>query len=257
LKRAKVRIGGIVDISTVDWPSKVCSVVFFSGCNFRCPYCQNGKLINANYGREFEVDDIVKLVLRSKPLIEGVVITGGECTLQPEGLMELCRNLKKHGLNVGIDTNGSKPEVIESMIKEGIIDRVALDVKAPLDPKIYEQVTGLPGHGEDIVMKIEKTLNILLSSSIEVEARVLIVPNLMYDVDHVKMIAKKVKGVTRLVLQQFRPEADLLDPSLKSLKPPTRQELLIRAKAALDEGIENVYIRTREHGFEKVKRWFQ
>ncbi|MHC1601577.1 MAG: anaerobic ribonucleoside-triphosphate reductase activating protein [Candidatus Nezhaarchaeales archaeon] len=257
MKKAKVRIGGIVDISTVDWPSKVCSVIFFSGCNFGCPYCQNGKLVDANYGREFEVDDMVKLVLRSKPLIDGVVITGGECTLQSEGLMELCRNLKKHSLNVGIDTNGSMPEVVESMIKENVIDRVALDVKAPLDPKIYEKVIGLPGHGEDIVKKVEKTLNILLNSSIEVEVRILIVPNLMDDVNHVKMIAKRVKGVTRLVIQQFRPEADLLDPSLKALKPPTRQELLIRARAALDEGVENVYIRTRENGLERVKRWFQ
>jgi len=250
-----VRIGGIIDISTVDWPSKVCSVVFFSGCNFRCPYCQNGKLINANYGKEFEVDDIIKLVLRSKPLIEGVVITGGECTLQPEGLMELCRNLKRHSLSVGIDTNGSKPEVIEEMIKEGIIDRVALDVKGPLDPKIYEQVIGLPGHGEDVVKKVERTLDILLNSNIEAEVRVLVVPNLMYDVNYIKMIARRVRGVTRLIIQQFRPDADLPDLNLKSLKPPTRQELLIRAKAALDEGVENVYIRTREHGLERVKKW--
>lgn len=254
LKKVSIRIGGIVDLSTVDWPSRICSVIFFSGCNFRCPYCQNGKLVDPNYGKCFKVEEVVKLVMRSRPLIEGVVVSGGECTLQPEGLASLCRRLKEVGLIVGIDTNGSTPHVLDGLLQEGLIDRVAIDVKAPLEPKVYEEVVGLPGRGENVVKSIERSLNLLLKSSIEVEARLLVVPNVTNNANYVREIAKKVRGVTRFIIQQFRPEADLLDPSFRRLRPPTRQELLELAQVALEEGLSNVYIRTREHGLERVRR---
>jgi len=254
LKRISVRIGGIVDLSTVDWPSRICSVIFFSGCNFKCPYCQNGRLVDPNYGKCLEVEEVVKLVMRSRPLIEGVVISGGECTLQPEGLAGLCRRLKEVGLIVGIDTNGSMPHVLEGLLQEGLVDRVAIDVKAPLEPKVYEEVVGLPGRGENVVKSVEKSLNLLLKSSVEVEARFLAVPGMTNNANYVREVAKKVRGVARFIIQQFRPEADLLDPSFKKLKPPARQELLELARVALEEGLSNVYIRTREHGLEKVKR---
>lgn len=254
LKRASVRIGGIVDLSTVDWPSRICSVIFFSGCNFKCPYCQNGRLVDPNYGKCLEIEEVVKLVMRGRPLIEGVVISGGECTLQPEGLVGLCRKLKEVGLIVGIDTNGSMPHVLEGLVQEGLVDRVAIDVKAPLEPKVYEEVVGLPGQGENVVKSVERSLSLLLKSSVEVEARFLVVPNMTNNANYVREVAKKVRGVTRFIVQQFRPEVDLLDPSFKRLRPPARQELLELARVALEEGLSNVYIRTREHGLEKVKR---
>ncbi|RLF20014.1 MAG: anaerobic ribonucleoside-triphosphate reductase activating protein [Thermoprotei archaeon] len=250
----EVRIGGLVDLSTVDWPSKLCSVVFFSGCNFRCPFCQNAKLIDPSYGKLMSVSDLVKLVERGKPLIEGVVITGGECTLQLEGLVELCRALKERGLGVGIDTNGSNPKAIERLLEEKVVDRVAIDVKAPLKPEVYERVVGLPGHGNEVVTALERSLDALLRSPIEVEVRTLIVPGLVDQPEQVKEVAKRVKGCTRLVLQQFRPEAELLDPSFKSIKAPERVLLLALAKVALREGIENVCIRTKEGGLERVRR---
>ena len=252
LKKINVRIGGIVDLSTIDWPSRLCSVVFFSGCNFRCPYCQNGKLVNPSYGKCLEVKEVVELIMRSRPLIEGVVISGGECTLQPEGLALLCQRLKRAGLVVGVDTNGSMPHVLDELLREKLVDRVAIDVKAPFEPKIYEEVVGLPGRGEDVVRSVERSLDLLLKSGIEVEARFLAVPNITNNVNYVREVAKKIRGVTRFVIQQFRPEADLLDPSLKGLKPPTRRELLALARAALEEGLSDVYIRTKEHGLEKV-----
>lgn len=252
-RNSKVKIGGVIDISTVDWPSKICNVVFFSGCNFRCPYCQNGKFVDPSYGKFLEVNEVINLVLRSKPLIDGVVISGGECTLQAEGLIDLCRELKRRNISVGIDTNGSIPNVIEELLKEQLVDRIAIDVKAPLDPNIYERVIGLIGQGETVVSNVEKSLDLLLRSNIEVEARFLAVPGLTCNVDYAREVARRVRGVTRFVIQQFRPEAELLDPSLKSLKPPTRQELITMANAAIVEGLSNVYIRTREYGLERVK----
>lgn len=253
-RKLKIRIGGIVDVSTVDWPSRLCNVVFFSGCNFKCPYCQNGKLVDPNYGKSLEVDEVVKMVLRSKPLIEGVVLSGGECTLQVEGLIGLCERLRESGLSVGIDTNGSMPHVLEELLERKLVDRVAIDVKAPLDPRIYGEVVGLPSQGDVIVKDVKRTLELLLKSKIEVEARFLAVPTITCNADYVREVARKVRGATRFVIQQFRPEADLLDSSLKRLKPPTRQELLALAHIAMEEDISEVYIRTKEHGIEKVKK---
>lgn len=253
-KKLKIRIGGIVDISTVDWISRICNVVFFSGCNFKCPYCQNGKLVDPSYGKSLEVDEVVKVVLRSNPLIEGVVLTGGECTLQAEGLISLCEKLRESGLSVGIDTNGSMPHVLEELLGKGLVDRVAIDVKAPLDPKIYGEVVGLPSQGDIVVKAVKKTLDLLLKSGVEVETRFLAVPTMTCNVDYVKEVARRVRGATRFMIQQFRPEVDLLDPSLKRLKPPTRQELLALARIAIEEGVSEVYIRTKENGLEKVKR---
>ncbi|MDI9619716.1 MAG: anaerobic ribonucleoside-triphosphate reductase activating protein [Candidatus Nezhaarchaeota archaeon] len=250
----KVRIGGIVDLSTVDWPFNLCSVVFFSGCNFRCPYCQNAKLVDPSYGKLVDVDEVVKEVSRNKGLIDGVVISGGECTLQLDALIKLSRSLKGSNLKVGIDTNGSTPEAVEELIKEGLLDRVALDVKAPLNPEIYGKVIGLPQSGDEVVRRVEKTISALLKAGIEVEVRVLVVPGLMDGLDNVRRIARTVKYATRLVIQQFRPEADLLDGGLKSLKPHSRVELIAKARAALSEGVKNVYVRTREGGLEKVGR---
>jgi pyruvate formate lyase activating enzyme len=252
LKKSGIRIGGIVDLSTVDWPSRICSVVFFSGCSFRCPYCQNGKLVDPNYGRWLEIEEVVKLIMRSRPLVEGVVMTGGECTLQPEGLAHLCQRLKEVGLLVGIDTNGSMPNVLDGLLREGLVDRVAIDVKAPLEPKIYEEVVGLPGRGGDVVESVRRSLDLLLKSGVEVEARFLVVPNMTNNADYVREVARKVRGAAKFVIQQFRPEGDLLDPSLKRLRPPTRRELLTLAQVALEEGLSNVYIRTREYGLERV-----
>ncbi|MDH5815985.1 MAG: anaerobic ribonucleoside-triphosphate reductase activating protein [Candidatus Nezhaarchaeota archaeon] len=252
--KLKIRIGGIIDISTVDWPSKICTVVFFSGCNFRCPYCQNGKLVDFSYGKSLEINEIVRAVLRSKPLIEGVVLSGGECTLQAEGLINLCKELRKSDLSIGIDTNGSMPHVLEELLERRLVDRVAIDVKAPLEPKIYGEVIGLPGQGDVVVRNVERTLELLLKSGIEVEVRFLAVPTMTCSTDYVREVAKKTRGATRFVIQQFRPEADLLDPSLKRLRPPTRQELLTLAFTAMEEGASEVYIRTREHGLEKFRR---
>ena len=118
----KVRLGGIVDTSTVDWYGKVSTVVFFAGCNFRCPFCQNASLISMGSGKAVSLEYVLDRVRTNRFLLDAVCVTGGEPTLQAEGLMELCRLVKSEGLLTSLDTNGSRPEVVEALISEGLLD---------------------------------------------------------------------------------------------------------------------------------------
>ena len=249
----KVRLGGIVDTSTVDWYGKVSTVVFFAGCNFRCPFCQNASLIPMKSGKEVELEYVLDRIRVNKFLLDAVCMTGGEPTLQPEGLMELCRLVKAEGLLTSLDTNGSRPEVVESLVSEGLLDRVALDIKAPLNPDVYGRVVGLPGRAGGVLEKVLKTVEALKGADIVVELRTTVVPGMLDWAEAVREIARLVSKLEcAYSLQQFSPMGDLLDPSLKSVKPPSREELKALARIAVEEGVGEVYVKTREYGLERV-----
>jgi len=249
----KVRLGGIVDTSTVDWYGKVSMVVFFAGCNFRCPFCQNASLIPMGSGKAVSLEYVLDRVRTNRFLLDAVCVTGGEPTLQAEGLMELCRLVKSEGLLTSLDTNGSRPEVVEALVSEGLLDRVALDIKGPLNPDVYGRVIGLPGRAGSVLEKVLKTVEALRGTDIVVELRTTVVPGMLDWVEAVREIAKFVSRYGfAYSLQQFSPMGDLLDPSLKSVKPPSREELRELARVALEEGVSEVYVKTREYGLERV-----
>ena len=248
----KVRLGGIVDTSTVDWYGMVSAVVFFAGCNFRCPFCQNASLISMKSGKAVDMEFLLERIRVNKFLLDAVCITGGEPTLQAKGLIELCRLIKAEGLLTSLDTNGSMPVVVETLVSEGLLDRVAIDLKAPLKPDVYGRVIGL-SHSEDVLKKILKTLETLSEANIIVEVRTTVVPGMLDWTKAVKEIAELILsyGFT-YSLQQFDPSGDLLDPSYKSIPSPSRNRLLELARIAVDEGVREVYVKTREYGLERV-----
>lgn len=138
-----MRIGGITDISTVDWYGNVSLVIFFAGCNFHCPYCQNSGLIPLDSGEDASLELLQKRIEDGLNLIDAVVFTGGEPLLQPEGLKETAKLVKDYGLKLMLDTNGSIPSVVKQLLDLNLIDRVALDVKAPLTAEEYRKAAGL------------------------------------------------------------------------------------------------------------------
>ncbi|MGD2141896.1 MAG: anaerobic ribonucleoside-triphosphate reductase activating protein, partial [Candidatus Bathyarchaeota archaeon] len=137
-----MRLGGIVDMSTIDWPGNVSLVVFFAGCNFRCPYCHNSSLIPLDSGQEINIDYLRSRIEVGRSLLDSVVLTGGEPLLQPEGVREAAELVKDLRLKVMLDTNGSRPEIMEDLLVDMLIDRVALDIKAPLNPQSYSVFRG-------------------------------------------------------------------------------------------------------------------
>ncbi|MFH1332526.1 MAG: anaerobic ribonucleoside-triphosphate reductase activating protein [archaeon] len=209
-----VNFGGIVDVSTVDYPDRVSSVVFLRGCNFRCPFCFNTDLVDGP-SQEVEVDFIVDSIKKNN-LIDAVVITGGEPALQSDALFELCSKFKQLGLLVKVDTNGSFPEVIKNLIDSKLVDYVALDVKSAIHPVHYSKAIGF--ESGVVPVRVKQTMNILASSRIDYECRCPIVPGLNDDPEVLRQQAHDVLPSKVFVLEQFTPDKGTLDPNLKAEK---------------------------------------
>jgi len=240
-----LRVGNILDLSTIDWPGRPAAVLFLSGCNFRCPFCFNGGLATGKTGNYISVEKIVETLRKSKSLVNSVVITGGEPTIQ--NILPLCKRLKAEGFSVKLDTNGSRPEVVEKLIDERLIDFVALDVKAPLETAEYSRATGVDctEHAE----KVRHTLALLIRSGIDYECRSPIVPGINSDEQSLKKHAEGVKDAKVFVLEQFWPENGTLSPALKNVKGLSRNEMIAVAKIFKNTVVK---IRTREAGEEII-----
>ncbi len=250
----RMRLGGILDLSTVDWYGNASLIVFFAGCNFRCPYCQNSPLIPPDSGVEVGVEVLRERIEKNLILLDAVVFTGGEPTLQPEGVEEAARAVRDYGLKLMLDTNGSMPNIIERLLKEELVDRVALDVKAPLRAEPYGRVIGLPEAGASMARRVEESLKLCNQYGVEIEVRTTVAPGISDDPDFIREIARSIRGrCTVYYLQQFDNTGNVLDESLKALEPPTRERLMELGRVALEEGVGEVYIKTRRHGLERVQ----
>jgi pyruvate formate lyase activating enzyme len=251
-----LRIGGVTDLSTVDWYGYLSMVIFWAGCNFRCPYCQNSSLIPLDSGELIDLVFLRERIEKSlKPigLIDAVVFTGGEPLLQPEGVMEAARLIKEYGLKLMLDTNGSVFTPFREIIESGLVDRVALDVKAPLNVEEYSRISGLDRGVEGIVGAIKSALKLCKKKGVPVEVRTTVAPKISDNPRFIKSIAENIKGYSSVYyLQQFDNQGDILDKNLKEMKPPTREKMIELAETALQTGLKNVYIKTRVHGLEKI-----
>jgi pyruvate formate lyase activating enzyme len=251
-----MRIGGFVDMSTVDWYGNVSFVVFFAGCNFRCPYCQNSGLIPLDSGEEVELEAVrqrIEMNLSPVPELDAVVLTGGEPLIQHKATMEVAKLVRDLDLKLMLDTNGSVSGSVEPLLEAGLVDRVALDIKAPLNPRDYSRAAGLLGDPGTIIEGIKGTHSLCDRYGVEVEVRTTIAPTVSDDIDFIRQIANEIKGrCDCYYLQQFDNTGDVLSPELKASNPPTRERMLDLAEAALGEGVGNVHIKTRAFGLERV-----
>lgn len=127
----KIPIAGIHPVTTINYPGKVAACIFTQGCNLRCPYCHNQELLPIKPGK-VSWEETMAFLRRSKRLIEGVVITGGEPTIHPD-LPQVIAGIKKEGFLVKLDTNGTNPDMLQGLIEEKLIDAVAMDIKTSLE----------------------------------------------------------------------------------------------------------------------------
>ena len=223
-----MKIGGIIDISTKDIPHKSAMVIFTVGCNFKCEYCHNKYLLQPNVGRNYEISQLIQTI-KTNVLVNGVSISGGEPTLQPD-LLELCKEINNIGKYISIDTNGSNPEVIKNIAP--YINRVALDLKGPLDSKKLNKITRINVSIDKITQTIEFVNN---QDDLDFEIRTTFVANLLIpkDINEIIDFLKKSEFRGNFVLQQYqflesvgeefkrvfsKPEHDLLVNILKPYK---------------------------------------
>lgn len=246
----KISIGGILDHSTLDYPDKVCAVVYTCGCPFRCPWCHNKDLVLCKNCRDVEIDQIIKQ-LKQNFLINSVCITGGEPLMQNSAI-DLVKEIKdKTELHVKIDTNGFYPEILEEALP--FLDFVSIDVKAGLNEN-YGGVIGLQ-ENDMIIDKIKKSLNILKKFKNPKEVRTTIVPGLIDSKKDIRDIADSIKDIKFNIytLQQFRGKTTI-DPEFEKLPSPKREEILKLGRIAKKELPEvKVRIATEENGFEWIE----
>ena len=190
-------IKGFQKTTMIDYPGKIASVVFLGNCNFRCPYCQNRDLIlNTHKMPSIEHKEIFDYLEAKKKWIDGICISGGEPTIH-KGLPDFCRQLKSKGILVKLDTNGTSPEMLELLLKEKLVDFVAMDIKAPLDK--YEIVAETSVNTDNI----RKSVGLIKDSDVDYEFRTTVLPKLL-NMNDLKAIGEWLKGSKKYVLQQFR-----------------------------------------------------
>jgi pyruvate formate lyase activating enzyme len=229
-----MQIRGWVKTSLIDYPGRIATVVFTSSCNFRCPYCQNSELVlHPESLPEIDPAEIFQLLKRRRGLTDGLVITGGEPTLQKD-LEDFMRKAKELGLAIKLDTNGYRPQVLRELLGQGLLDYVAVDIKA--SPAKYPLAAGVPVD----VRRIEESVKLILSSGMEHEFRTTVVPGIVAPED-VEEIAKLIAGAGKYILQQFRPQGTL-DPRFGEIAPYPAQTLLEMAQAA-ERWIDGVEVR--------------
>ncbi len=206
-----VSIKGFQKVSVIDYPGIMASVLFLSDCNFRCPFCHNPDLIlNRDRIPDIPVEEILEYLTAKREWIDGVCITGGEPTLH-KGLPDLCRTLKGMGMKVKLDTNGTNPEMVSMLIKEGLVDFLAMDIKGPLQK--YDKISGVRVNKEDI----KRSAELIRSSGLEYEFRTTVVPGMLEEED-ISEIGKWLEGSKTYVVQQFRPMITL-DPAYGKVAP--------------------------------------
>jgi len=244
-------MGHVLPASTVDWRGKVAAVVFLRGCSFRCPYCQNHALLEPGKPRSPAI--IEKALRRDRKFLDGVVLSGGEPLVQPEGAAHLCRYAGGLGLARGVQTNGNHPDALAALLEGGLLDAVFLDVKAPLHQECYRRVCGVDD--ENVVARVRESLRLGLRARQEgglgyLEVRTTVFPRISDVPEEVEAIARAVRGVDRYVLQQGRPE-HALTASIQNGGVTTRDTLLSLAAMARRH-LPAVGVRSRKGGEEDV-----
>jgi pyruvate formate lyase activating enzyme len=205
-----MQIGGLNTFSLSDFPGKVAAVVFTQGCNFCCPYCHNGSLISCDVPNNLLIPqgDVFEFLRNRAGKLDAVVVSGGEPTIQWD-ILAFLRRIKDMEFAVKLDTNGSQPEVLREILKNSIVDYIAMDIKAPLEH--YTKITGWSSpNGKD---KIKESITLIAKSSIDHQFRTTVVEELLTSQD-MRAIRELIPIGSTYCLQKFCPE-NALDPVLR------------------------------------------
>ncbi len=189
-------IGGFQRFSLIDYPGKTCAVIFTRGCGFRCKYCHNPELvIPEKYSAKIGLESIMTFLEGRRNKLDAVTISGGEPTDQID-IEPVIGDLKRMEFLIKLDTNGTRPEVLKSLIEMEMIDYVAMDVKGPFEK--YEDITGCYVDTE----KIKESIDIVLNSGVDHEFRTTVASEILSEEDLLK-IAMMITGAKRYYLQTF------------------------------------------------------
>ena len=224
-------ISGFQKLTLLDYPNKLASIVFTQGCNFKCAYCQNSDLLSIKTEGLIDEKEIFDYLKKRKKVLDGVVITGGEPTIQPN-LTLFIQRVKDLGLKVKLDTNGSNPEIIKKLLKEDLVDYIAMDIKTDFDK--YEDIIKINWNMDNI----KKSIKLIKESTIEHEFRTTINKN-DHTIEDLRRICEYLGPDENYYIQNFEQSDYVLDKSLKSFS----KDELIKIEKKLKKEFPNVKVR--------------
>ena len=225
-----MKIHGFQTLTLLDYPGQVACTLFLGGCNFRCPFCQNGNLVlQPEVEPVIPEEQIFEHLKKRRGILKGVCITGGEPTLDPE-LESLIGRIRELGYLVKLDTNGYRPEVLERLLSKKLLDYVAMDIKN--SPGRYAETAGLPGLD---VLKIQDSVELLKQGLADYEFRTTLARELQGR-EELLEIGKWLAGSRRYFLQNYRDSAAVIRPEFTGYS----REQLERFREMLTEFIPEV-----------------
>ena len=198
-----MRVKGFQGTSLLDFPGRIASLIFFGGCNLTCPFCHNPTLVqNPDQYPDYPVDELLDELKQRSTFIDGVVISGGEPTLDPDCIV-LMREIKALGLQIKLDTNGLRPDRLAAMLDERLLDYVAIDLKT--SPARYGEMHTTPVDLQALGQSIDR----LMASGVDYEFRTTCVPGMVESAD-IDAIGAAIRGAKMWVLQQFVTEQEMI-----------------------------------------------
>ena len=204
-----MRIQGLQKLTLLDYPGRTACTVFLSGCNFRCPFCHNAPLLQGDTGDAMDEDALLMFLKKRQGVLDGVAVTGGEPLLRQE-LPSLLEKIKALGYAVKLDTNGTFPERLEQIVRAGLADYVAMDVKN--SPARYAETAGVPGLA---LTPIFRSVSFLLRATVDYEFRTTAVAELHDDASFLKL-GDWLAGARRYFIQRFQPRDTVLRAGLSA-----------------------------------------
>ena len=211
-----MKIGGLQKTTLLDFPGHVAATIFTDGCNFRCPFCPNSDLLEFGAEPAFTEEEVLKFLAKRKGILEGLAITGGEPTLQPD-LRDFILRVRKMGYLVKLDTNGSRPDVLKGLCEDGLIDYVAMDIKTCKER--YPEVAGIPSVNIGAIME---SVDFLKKGTLPYEFRTTVVKEL-HSIEDFEMIGPWISGCPNYYLQNFVDSDNVMYQGVSSC---TKDELL-------------------------------
>lgn len=228
-------LGGFQKLTLIDYPGHIATTVFTVGCSFRCPFCHNPELVNLRLAHNEESEKTFFAFLKTRcGKLDGVCITGGEPTIQPD-IIDFIRKIKKLGFAVKLDSNGTRPDVLKKLLDEKLLDYIAMDIKSDL--KNYDKLTGTKVDKE----RIKLSVDLIMNSRIPYEFRTTVVPGLHNEKDFLE-IAKWISGAREYWLQEYREDFKILDQKLKK-KTKGKKLDLEKIKKSIEGNFGKVGIR--------------
>lgn len=228
-----MNVYGLYKMTLLDYPEHLACTIFTGACNFRCPFCHNASLVtHINPSTLIPDEDIFTFLSSRVGILEGVCITGGEPTLQPD-LLQFIQKVKNLGFKIKLDTNGSNPELLTQLLNQNLLDYVAMDIKN--SPTNYEKTIGLQTYD---LSNIKASIALLMKSSIDYEFRTTVVKELHTLKDFLE-IADWISNCAHYYLQGFEDSKDLIGEGYTGYAVEELQAFASKLK----EKIPNVAIR--------------